>query len=121
MGFMRFGKRGTSNVNGDEGARALNNQHHRRQQPGKEALNHARNRQPQMAIARVTRQVNQTILGRVIWEAVSYPAYCLSANAFEPGTFVQVLDRRNNTLIVGALPLAAPCPKSAITRTQITA
>jgi len=117
LAFMKFGKHDRSDSEDGEGDRAINNQSHGRTQPHKKALNQAR----EIAIARVKRQVDQTIVGRVIWEAVSYPAYCLSADTFAEGTFVQVLDRRDNTLIVGALPGTALCPKSAANRTQITA
>ena len=54
-------------------------------------------------VGRVERLVDQSTAGRVVLEAVSYPAKCVQDHRYEQGTLVQVLYRQGNTLIVDVL------------------
>lgn len=112
LAFMRIGNQDDANREKDIAKRST-----RRAQPQKIVRNQVTDLSEQTDIARVERLVDQTIGGRVMWEAVSYPAYCTSDQAFQAGTFVKVLGRQNNVLIVGALSTTASCPRASSNQT----
>ena len=82
---------------------AINNRPRRSRQTRREANYRVVQVAERKDLARVDRTVSQAAGGRVIWNAVSFPARCVSDRSFECGTTVRVLYRQGNTLLVDTL------------------
>lgn len=59
-------------------------------------------------VATVDRTVDGSGQGRVIWQAVSYPACGLCNRSFQRGSLVRVLSRQGNTLFIDELAATSP-------------
>ena len=82
---------------------AVNNRPRRRNQTHRESTHRVAQIAERKDLARVDRTVSQDTGGRVIWNAVSFPARCVSDRCFECGMTVRVLYRQGNLLLVDAL------------------